>query len=131
MSTKNVDTLVSLKAMRIRDTSKYQKTGLDEQYKIKEKYDKDRETDWTKIMNVGEDSKKNKPELVKRLKKFSSMWGLYLGKIWETEHLIELTENAKLSFQQAYRKAPMNRKCEAEKIEKMTKLDVMKQATSE
>lgn len=59
------------------------------------------------------------------------MWDGHLGTIKETEHRIELAENAKPSLQPPYHAEPMQRKLEEEEIAKMLKLEVIEPVTSE
>lgn len=113
--------LVKLKAIRIRDPSESFNTTVDENYKTTGEQDIVDETDWQNRINVRKPFEKHKPQLLKRLEKFSSMWDGNLGTITVKEHRIELSDNAKPSFQQLYRAGPMQRKLE-EEIENMLNL---------
>lgn len=79
-----VDTLATLKGMRIRDLAKSLNHAVDDHYRTQEKQDKEVEADWRTRINVGNPFEKYKQELIKRLEKFSSMWDGHLGTIRAT-----------------------------------------------
>lgn len=68
-----VDTLATFNGMRIRDPTKSLSNAMDKRYQTKEKHYKEAETDWKDRINVSKSFEKYKPQLIKRLEKFSSM----------------------------------------------------------
>lgn len=59
--------LATLKEMQIRDPSKSLHNAVGENYKTQQKQDKDDETDWKALINIGESFEKHKTQLIKRL----------------------------------------------------------------
>lgn len=75
-----VDTLETLNGIRIHDPSKYLTTVMEQHYRTKKKQEQEEETDWRDKINVGKTFDKYKPQLLKRLEKFSYMWDGHVGK---------------------------------------------------